>query len=101
MTLSLKLVVPWNLPGHPLVDNPLSIIRLFCGFRHEVDGHIFAAELALVEFHFAIDERKQGMILAHADVTARVGLCSALANDDVTGDNSFAAEFFDAQTTTC
>ena len=101
MTLSLKLVVPWNLPGHPLVDNPLSIIRLFCGFRHEVDGHIFATELALVEFHFAVNERKQGMVLAHTDIATRMGLGSALADDNISGDNSFAAEFLYAQTTTC
>jgi len=82
------------------VDNPLSIIRLFGGFRHKVDGHIFATELALVEFHLAIDERKQGMVLAHTDIATRMGLGSALADDDIACDNSFAAEFLDAQATT-
>ncbi|VWX60027.1 conserved hypothetical protein [Sphingorhabdus sp. 109] len=82
------------------MDNSLLIVRLFCGFRHGVDRHIFAAELALVEFHLAINEREQGVVLAHADIATRMGLRATLADDDVTGDNGFATEFLDAQATT-
>lgn len=72
------------------------VIRLFSGFRHDVYGHIFAAELAFVEFHFAIDERKKGVVFAHTDIATRMGLGSALANNNVASYYSFATEFFNA-----
>ena len=52
-----------------LLDNPSSIVRnLFCGHCHHIDRHIFAAEFAGVESHAACNQRKQGVILAKADI---------------------------------
>lgn len=72
------------------------VIRLFSGFRHGIDRHIFAAELTFVECHFAIDECKQGMVFAHTDIATRMGLGSALADNNIASYYSFAAVFFDA-----
>src|SRR3546814_4904464 len=37
-----------------------------------VDRYIFAAELAGVEYHAAFAQREQRMVLAHADIAARI-----------------------------
>lgn len=74
---------------------------LFCGFREQINGHIFAAEFTLVEIHFAVDEREQRVILTHTDIAARVGTGSALADNNIARDNSFTAEFFHAKTAAC
>lgn len=45
----------------------------------------FAAGLAGREYHNAVDEGKQGVVLAHTYIKARVVLCATLALDDVSG----------------
>src|SRR5438128_773345 len=59
--------------------------------------HIFAAELAVAKRDLPVGKRKQGMILAQADVVARVPLGAALTHDDVAGAHGFAAELFHAE----
>src|SRR5690242_15962300 len=56
------------------------IVRLFGCFRHHVHGDIFAAELAVVEHHAALIERKKRVVLADADIAARVELRAALTD---------------------
>jgi hypothetical protein len=54
-----------------------------------------------MELNVAFDSCKDRVILAHANVLAREHLCAALAHDDVAWDDSFAAKFLNAKTTTC
>jgi hypothetical protein len=59
--------------------------------------HVFATKLAISERNRAVGESKEGVILAHADVAARVPLRAALTNDDVSGARGLAAEELYAQ----
>src|SRR5438105_4740555 len=56
------------------------------------------APSAAIESDAAIDERENCVIAAEADVFARQKFCAALAHDNVSGDNRFAAESFYAET---
>lgn len=56
------------------------------------------AASVLVEVDAAVDFGVDGVILTHVDVCAWVPLSSALADDDVAGDDFFAAELFHAET---
>lgn len=47
-----------------------------------------------------LDESKQRVVLATADVAARPDAGAALTDEDVPGQRMFATEFFDAKTTT-
>src|SRR5690349_12506010 len=59
--------------------------------------HVFAAELAISERDLAVGEREQGLVLAQADVVARVPLGAALAHDDVAGEDGFPTELLHAE----
>ena len=50
-----------------------------------------------IEAHAAVDQREDRVIATESDVFSRQELCPALANDDVAGDDRFAAKFFHAQ----
>ena len=65
------------------------------GLRHRKDGYEHAAFGFGVEFHATIGESEQGMILADADVLARMPLCAALARENIAGDDALAAEQLD------
>ena len=52
---------------------------------------------ALDELHGAFGQREQGVILADADVFARVVFGAALANDDVAGEDELTAVALDAK----
>src|SRR3546814_7163 len=78
--------------GRPRPGRPL-----FGGVRHGVDRHIFAAELAVVESDAAVRGREQRVVLAHADVDARIDLGPALAHDDVAADHVLTAELLHAK----
>jgi hypothetical protein len=73
--------------------------RLFCGlhraYRYENAVFSFRAKL-----NFAWDEGEQGMILAHADIGARMHFRAALAHNNVAGDNLLAAIALHAEPTT-
>jgi len=51
----------------------------------------------LAEFHFAVAKSKEREIAAAADVFARMELGAALTDDDVAGENEFAAILFNTQ----
>lgn len=51
-----------------------------------------------VETHLAVVESEEGVITPHADVFTGVETSSALAQDDITGNDGFAAKLFDAET---
>ena len=87
-----------RLSGHPKGDPDMDR-RLFGCHRNRVNRHVFATLAACVETHATTRGGEQRMISATADIHARIDACAALTHDDVTGEDSFAAEFFDAQTT--
>ena len=49
----------------------------------------------LIEMHGAFAQGEQSVVLAHANVTARMPLGAALTSEDVTCKYSFATEFLD------
>ena len=66
----------------------------YCSGGDDVD------DLAVVtdaELHAAVGQREQGVILAHADVVARVALGTTLANDDVASLDQLTAVALDAK----
>src|SRR3546814_13765124 len=76
-------------------DHPMLFgCRHNCVYRAEL-----SAELALVEGHAAFDEREQRVILADADIAARIEFGAALAHEDVARNGDFAAELLHAETT--
>ncbi len=60
-------------------------------------NHVYAGAVFVKE-NTTCAESEEGVVFAHANIDARCPACAALANDDVTSDNSFAAEFFHAKT---
>jgi hypothetical protein len=66
--------------------------RLADGGDFDVDAAAF-----LIEVNFAFDEREDRVIASQTDVPTGAPLRTALANNDVAGDDSFATEFLDAQ----
>jgi len=62
------------------------------------DGRVnIYAAATLVEAHHPVHKGEDGVILAHTDVAPWNPLRAALADDDVSGDDGLAAEFFHAQ----
>src|SRR5690606_23272617 len=70
---------------------------LFRSFRNRVHRYVGSAVGFACKRHGAGLGRKEGMVLAHADVDARMPLGAALTDDDVAGDDGFAAELLDAE----
>src|SRR5215468_3871776 len=60
--------------------------------RHRLNRYEYAALGFGAELDVAGDEREEGVILPHSDVTAGMPLGSALARDDVAGEHCFATE---------
>ena len=56
--------------------------------------------LLLLEFHNAVALSVQGVILAHADVLARIVLRAALTDDDVASDSGLSTEKFHSESFT-
>jgi hypothetical protein len=54
----------------------------------------------VLELDLTLDQSEEGMIGADADISAGVELGAALTDQDVAGNNGFAAELLDAETTT-
>jgi hypothetical protein len=65
---------------------------------YDLDGLLIASTPC--EFHDAVRECKERIVLAHADVRAGIILRTALPKDDVACDDALAAEFLDTQTLT-
>src|SRR5215213_5005245 len=66
------------------------------GRRRRRLRRVYAYELAVtplvLELHDAVDEREQRVVLAPADVLARLPLRPALAREDVAAEHALAAE---------
>ena len=96
--LSLESVLLREPRAAPSWDDPLSIVpysaALAC--RHVYIDE-FAAKLAVAERDAAGGKREQGMVLADADVRARIIFGAALAHDDVAADDALAAELLHAE----
>src|SRR5690348_12054055 len=72
----------------------LSVLRRI---RPRENRYVRAPLVAFAELHVAVRGREQGVVPAHADIVAGMKLGAALADDNVAGDNRFAAEFLHAQ----
>src|SRR5918994_201751 len=70
---------------------------LFLRFRGRHNVHELAAKLAVSEGDTAVGKRKEGVVLANADVVAGVPARAALTHDNVAGACRLAAEQFDAE----
>lgn len=58
--------------------------------------HVHTAA-TFVKVDIALNTRVDGVVLAHEYIVTGVPLGATLANDDVSGDDFFAAELFDAK----
>src|SRR5215204_6338156 len=68
-----------------------------CLFRDcGIDTDLVAALALVLELHLALDQGVDRVVVAHADVRARMPLRAALADDDVARDDPLAAELLDA-----
>src|SRR6187551_1543261 len=83
-------------PGRPS-GQPDRLPVLFGRGRHNVYRAELATKLAFLEGNAAVDEREQGMILAHADIGARIEFRAALTHQDVARNDDFAAELLHAE----
>src|SRR6266481_2439186 len=70
------------------------LVRRLFGLRLDPHAHLLAR---LVEDDRAVDQREEGVVLAHADILAAMELGAALADDDVAGPHVLAAELLDAE----
>lgn len=73
--------------------------ELVGGRRGGLDGEDVDTALGLLELDLAVDEREERPIAAGADIATGDELGAALADQDGTGGDKFAAEGFDAQAT--
>ena len=74
----------------------LSLDR-FDDFRQRLDADELAHAAAVAELDDTVDLREQGVILAPADILARLDLGAALANDDGAAGNDLTTEQLDAK----
>jgi hypothetical protein len=72
-----------------IVTGLLGRLRLGVVRRNDVDNRL--ATRTLGEEDAAIDKSKQRVILTHTDIFAGIVLGTALANDDIAGENDFSA----------
>ena len=68
--------------------------RLATPATKRIDVH---AASGAIEAHLAVDQRENRVVAAEPDVFSRQKFRAALADDDVAGDDRFAAKFFHAQ----
>ncbi len=72
-------------------------VALLSSCRHRDNGHEGASVGTSAEFHVTFGCCEDGVVLADADIVARVPFGAALADDDIAGDDAFTAEFLDAE----
>lgn len=70
-------------------------MKLSSGFRglFGVNADEFAFLAFIFEFYEAFDKREQRVVLADADVIARLPFRAALTRQDIAAEDVFAAEF--------
>src|ERR1044072_1889519 len=73
--------------------------RLLCGRGRlrRVDADELALPALVLKLDHAVDEREQRIVLAAADVLARLPLRPALPREDVAAQNDFAAKLLQAE----
>src|SRR5439155_6070163 len=88
----------WVPPDRLDAGGPDLVHRLFgrC-LRHQLYRYEDAALGFGTELNLAVDKREQGVVLAKADILARVPLGAALAGNNVAGDGVLTAEQLQAQ----
>ena len=69
---------------------------LLCSFGRD-HIHVGSAVAFTLELDSATNESKEGMVLAHANIVARVPLGTPLAADDITRHDDFVAELLNAE----
>eukprot|EP01035_Chromulina_nebulosa_P032284 gene32284-43118_t len=89
------MVSSWK-PGSPCWATR-SVARLFGREGRHVYRAELASKLALVERHAAAGKREQGMVLADADIAARIELRPALTHENVARNDGLAAELLHAE----
>src|SRR5262249_35485911 len=84
--------------GSTDAGGPDLVHRLFgrC-LRHRLYRYEDAALGFGTELNLTVDQREQGVVLAEADILARVPLGAALAGNNIAGDGVLAAEQLQAQ----
>src|SRR5216683_2948524 len=91
----------WNLQVPPVrlaCRRTLRMIhRLFGRRLHRYDGDVGAAPGSGAVRHATVDQRKQRVIPAQADVFARMPFGSVLSHNDIAGTTRLAAEQLDAE----
>ena len=93
-----RTAVPRLKTGRPVAQPPRTKPGLAAAVLGRwLDRHEGTPGAAARKGDTALDQGKQRMVLAHADIVARVELGAALAHDDVAGDHGFAAILFDAE----
>src|SRR6476620_1554830 len=81
-----------------LFDEGLRLIGcVFCRLRRYYGNRMTLQRALGCKLHLAVDQREQGVILAHADVVTSVHLGAALTDDDAAGVDRLAAVDFHAQ----
>src|SRR5271166_2915291 len=70
---------------------------LLGGHRQRSDRHVHASLGLAGELHVPIDQRKDRVVPAKADMLARLPLGAALTQDDVAGNHALAARLLDAE----
>jgi hypothetical protein len=84
-------------PFFHLTENRKMIFsKPLCLYRQRFDRNIRPVILFFPENHFTVDQSKQGMIPAYADIQSRMMLSSSLANDNIASLADFSAENFNA-----
>ncbi len=75
---------------------------LWCDLKIEelgscVDRNFFAVFVFSFKFDFAVDQCEDGVVFTHTNTVSEVEFGSTLTDNDVTGTNYFATEFFDTK----
>src|SRR6266545_1378654 len=82
---------PSTNPRSTKVVTPLRGVTLVGGLLR-IDAHLEPRAVLVLELHDAVDKRVDREIRAETDVAARMPLRSALADDDVPGDDFLSTE---------
>ncbi|OUI91277.1 hypothetical protein HK19_07585 [Acetobacter persici] len=72
--------------------------NLFSSSRQRIHGNVDAAFGATLKANAAVNQSEDGVVTTNTNVSARLHLRAALADDDIASDNLFATEFFNAKT---
>ena len=75
----------------------MTLTGLFCGFRFRCHRHVYATVGLRTEGHITGGQRKNRVVLAEADVGARMPLRATLSQNNVARNAGLAAELLYAK----